>query len=118
MRHIGPVRSAAETAAWLERTLSHWSEHGFGNRAVILRAGGSFVGRCGLGWFHGRAAPELAYTLHANFWGMGLATEAAAATLRHGFEVLRLPRVVAAADRANAASRRVLEKLGMTYRED
>jgi ribosomal-protein-alanine N-acetyltransferase len=45
--------------------------------------------------------------------GRGLATEAARAVLAHAFGALALPRVHADVDAPNAASVRVLEKLGM-----
>ena len=59
---------------------------------------------------HRRA--ELGYALGRAWWGRGLVSEAAAAVLTHGFEALRLERVVATARVENVGSRRVLEKLG------
>jgi RimJ/RimL family protein N-acetyltransferase len=46
-----------------------------------------------------------------------LATEAAPAVLRYGFEEAGLDRIVGIADTRNSASRRVLEKIGMTFEE-
>ena len=48
------------------------------------------------------------------FWGRGLATEGATASLRYGFEELGLDRIISIAVPENLASRRVMEKLGMT----
>lgn len=56
---------------------------------------------------------ELGYALARPLWGQGLATEAATAALAYGFESLSLVRIFAYAVSANAASQRVLEKLGM-----
>jgi [ribosomal protein S5]-alanine N-acetyltransferase len=47
--------------------------------------------------------------------GTGLATEAAEACLRFAFEEARLERVMAGADEPNAASLRIIEKLGMRF---
>ncbi len=47
--------------------------------------------------------------------GAGLATEAARAVMRHGFETLRLNEIVSFTVPANVRSRRVMEKLGMTH---
>lgn len=44
---------------------------------------------------------------------MGLSTEAARATIKHGFEEVGLDRIVSIADTENSASRRVLENTGM-----
>ncbi|MCY3647811.1 MAG: GNAT family N-acetyltransferase [Chloroflexi bacterium] len=56
---------------------------------------------------------ELGYALARPVWGQGLATEAARAALAYGFESLGLVRIFAYAVSTNAASLRVLEKLGM-----
>ena len=55
----------------------------------------------------------LSYVLGVGSWGRGIATEAAGRLLRHAFEVLHEDRVMAVIMADNAASRRVLEKLGM-----
>ena len=55
------------------------------------------------------------YALQPAHWGRGLATEAAAATLDWAFEHLDLEEVIGLARPDNAASRRVLEKLGLSY---
>jgi RimJ/RimL family protein N-acetyltransferase len=59
---------------------------------------------------HGHA--ELAYALAIEHWGKGYATEAAREVVDFGFETLGLERVHAAYYTRNAASGRVLEKLG------
>jgi RimJ/RimL family protein N-acetyltransferase len=69
-----------------------------------------------------RAAPftptvEIGWRLAPAYRGRGLATEAARACLDFGFNNLRLPEIVAFTVPANAASRRVMEKLGMAYDE-
>lgn len=74
------------------------------------------IGDCGLfrcqdPWARGEL--ELGYRLRPASWGRGYATEAARAVLTYAFEELGAPRVVADADAANAASLRVLEKIGM-----
>ncbi len=53
--------------------------------------------------------------LDTPYWGKGLATEAAQASLRYGFEALKLDRIVALAYPENLASQRVMEKIGMHY---
>ncbi len=56
---------------------------------------------------------EIGYVLHPDHQGHGYATEAAATMLRLGFEELDLHRIVGRLDARNAASARVLERLGM-----
>jgi RimJ/RimL family protein N-acetyltransferase len=56
---------------------------------------------------------EVGYTLHPGHQGRGLATEGARAILALGFGVFGLHRIAARLDGRNAASARVLERLGM-----
>jgi RimJ/RimL family protein N-acetyltransferase len=78
---------------------------------VLDRADGSFRGVAGLRDTPG-ARPELLYSIAPAYWAQGLATEAGRAVLDHAFVTLGLETVSAATDRPNAASRRVLDKLG------
>jgi RimJ/RimL family protein N-acetyltransferase len=105
----------------------------FGYWAAIEKATGDF-----LGWFclrpvdlhalnrPGLAAPdssprmenaielELGYRLRRSAWGKGYATEGARALIRKGFVELGAERVVAVAMVIHTASRRVMEKAGLT----
>ena len=56
---------------------------------------------------------DLGYALHPDFQGAGHATEAARALVRYGFETRDLRRITAACDARNAASYRLMERLGM-----
>ncbi len=62
--------------------------------------------------------PELVYLLAKPYWGMGLATEAAKACLKYGFEELQLEQIIAVTRHENVASRRVLERIGMKHEKD
>jgi ribosomal-protein-alanine N-acetyltransferase len=57
---------------------------------------------------------EVLFLLGKAFWGQGLATEAAAASLRYGCETAHLGQIIALVLPGNLASQRVIEKLGMT----
>ena len=84
--------------------------------ATIHKETGKFIGRCGLlPWtIEGQYDVEVAYTLAQDFWGQGLATEAARGILQYGFEQLHLSRMICLIDPENIASQRVAEKIGMT----
>jgi RimJ/RimL family protein N-acetyltransferase len=58
---------------------------------------------------------ELGYRLCKSAWGNGYATEVSRALIRRGFTELGMRRVVATTDRVNYASRRVMEKSGLTH---
>jgi RimJ/RimL family protein N-acetyltransferase len=85
--------------------------------ATIHKESGKFIGRCGLlPWtIEGRQEVEVAYTIAREYWGQGLATEAAQAILQYGFKTLNLSRIVSLIDPDNGASQRVAEKMGMTF---
>jgi RimJ/RimL family protein N-acetyltransferase len=82
--------------------------------AIALRDGGEVVGEMSLLWAsEEHRQGELGYGLHPAHHGRGYATEAARPMLAFGFETLGLHRIVGRLDERNAASARVLEKLGM-----
>jgi RimJ/RimL family protein N-acetyltransferase len=60
-------------------------------------------------------AVEIGWRLPQKFWRLGLATEGATAVIDYAFNHLRLPSVVAVTTVTNTPSRRVMERLGMTY---
>ena len=98
--------------------IKHWNDHGFGPFAVTTKPSSEFAGFCGLQHLDDTAEIEVGYRLGKRFWGMGLATEGAMASLRFGFEELALDRIVAVVQPANVASCRVIEKIGLRYVRD
>lgn len=83
--------------------------------ATTLSADGRQIGGIGLRLEPQHHHAELGYWLGVPYWGKGYATEAAHEMLRYGFEDLGLHRIFAAHFKHNAASGRVLKKLGMRY---
>jgi [ribosomal protein S5]-alanine N-acetyltransferase len=111
------TRTYEQTREELAWTIDvHYARYGYGLWAAIVADTGAFAGRCGLlHWeIDGRPEVEVAYLLDPAVWGRGLATEAARAIAAHAFATLPVDRLVALIDPANAASRRVAEKIGMT----
>lgn len=117
MRYMvgGQPRPRERTAAMIARVGGWWLTHRYGVWAVEQRADGALLGHCGLTQDPDTGEIELAYALARHAWGQGLATEAARACLRYGFETLGMGRVIALAEPENVASRRVMEKAGMHY---
>ena len=116
MASLGGIRTDAETKAYLERNLAHWEEHGFGIWILRDPTTGRVFGRAGLRHLNVEATPEveLAYALLPEFWGRGLATDAARACVTIGREWLGLPSVVGLTTADNLASQRVLLKASLT----
>jgi ribosomal-protein-alanine N-acetyltransferase len=111
----GQPRTRAQTETTLNYIANHWEIHGFGWWAAVLKAENKLIGWCGLKVFENTTEVELLYLLAKAHWNQGLTTEAARASLRYGFEELRLERIVAFAVAENIASTRVMEKVGMRY---
>jgi ribosomal-protein-alanine N-acetyltransferase len=97
----------------VERSRAHWEQHGYGVWVVCDGGDGEIRGQCGLRYVDEVDETEILYAYSRSSWGRGLATEAARATLAFGFEQSSLQRIVAYAVPDNAASTRVMEKLGM-----
>ena len=119
-----PPWSTPERAHGFVARCRQLAEEGSGARLAMERASdAAFLGWCGLSrWNPDYRSAALGYCLDDAAWGQGYATEASRALLAWAFDTLDLNRVQAEADTRNAASARVLEKLGFvregTLRED
>jgi ribosomal-protein-alanine N-acetyltransferase len=117
MRTLGGARDAEWTASRLADQIEHWDRRGMGIYVVRERETGRFAGRVGLQAVVIDSVPEVEvlYALVPEFWGQGLATEAAGELVRIAFDVVDLQEVVAFTLIDNQASRRVMEKVGFLY---
>lgn len=118
LRHIGDkgVRTLDDARAYIASgPAASYARFGFGLWCVLSKATSEPVGICGLIKRDSLADVDIGYALLPRHAGFGFAHEAAAATLAHAREVLNLPRVVAIVSPDNAASIRLLEKLGLHF---
>jgi 3-dehydroquinate dehydratase/shikimate dehydrogenase len=117
MRYFPSVLTREESEAQVGRFVRHWEERGFGLWAVEEKTSGNFIGFVGLlhneEWSKGGHKTEVGWRLDCACWNSGLATEGARASLRYGFEVLELERIISFTVPENTASRRVMEKCGL-----
>jgi [ribosomal protein S5]-alanine N-acetyltransferase len=109
----GGARTAAGTLERVRGLITHQERHGFSKWGVCERASGDLVGDCGIQLLEGGPDVELGFHLRTSVWGRGYATEAARACLDAAFTELGLDEVIAIVAPGNAASVRVLEKIGM-----
>ncbi len=104
--------------AAIEGSVDSFAQHGFGFWAISFKDDPALVGFGGLRHFTEdggeKSEVEILYGVAAGYWGRAIATEAARAALRFGFEEIGLEQIYAGADPPNAASFRVMEKIGMT----
>jgi RimJ/RimL family protein N-acetyltransferase len=117
MRYIGSegAVSREQTIERLDRYLQCWTDQGLGMFSIRLREMAEPVGWVGLQPLEQTGEIEVGYAFGKPAWGLGLATESARAVIEWGFAERGLDRIVAVATPENAASRRVMDKLGMRY---
>lgn len=117
-RYTGGVTALSREAALAQHEESCRTFDGLNPAECIFsveeRSAGRCIGCCGFEYSKRLGAVELAYGLEKSAWGQGYASEAAEAVLRYGFDTLRLDVVTAAVNPENAASERILIKLGMS----
>jgi len=143
-RFLPPARprSREESMAWLEAVLRGYEDVQLGQLAVLRKADGLLIGRCGLsgvavetrasvaavprGWYQRAEAPaaaevtvemELGYTFHRSSWGQGYASEAARCVFEYACAGLKLARVISLIHPENVRSLRVAQRFGV-QRED
>ena len=116
LRFIGDrgVRSEDDARRYIEEGPRRmYQEHGFGLFLIERKADGVPLGLCGLLRRDTLPDVDIGFALAAEFTRQGYAYEAAAATLQYARDVQRLARVVAIAKPGNAASGRLLQRLGL-----
>ena len=112
---FGP-RDEDSTAEYLEELLASQREHPRTRFELAVEeiASGKLIGACDLSVIESNVV-DLGYMLSAEQWGKGYATEIALALVDAAFFDLRALRVISTVDVNNAASIRVLEKIGMRW---
>jgi [ribosomal protein S5]-alanine N-acetyltransferase len=109
---------------WLIYRIQEFQMHGFGCRAIELKATGELIGACGLELGlrkdrrFSKPVLELYYRLGRSYWGQGYATEAVRETIRHAFDDLHVEHLIAHASEDNTASIALLERVGFRMSAD
>ena len=100
-------------ATQLAEDIEHWKRGGFGRWAI--EAGGKIIGFGDLKSKSGFDGLNISFHLHPDCWRQGFASEFVHEALKVGFGELVAERVIGLVRPANPASRRVLEKCGLTF---
>jgi ribosomal-protein-alanine N-acetyltransferase len=116
IRYTGDAAFAAmdEAKEFLE-AYDHYSNYGFGRWAVIRKEDNEFLGWCGLKYTPETDEYNIGFRFFKKYWNQGYATEAAKACLDYGLNDLGIKTIIGRATKANTASIKVLEKIGMAY---
>ena len=122
MATLGPLMSREETAALIADLQARSDRNGgYTYWPVERREDGRVIGFCGLD--RGHVAPiegelEIGWRLASDCWGRGYAREAALACLDYAEARFPDERIVAITTRSNAASRGLMQRIGMVHRPD
>lgn len=108
--HPYPSNGAIEWLSGLDEAMQN-GDYSF---AIIRRDDDAYLGTIGI---HNQTdgVAEIGYWIGKPYWGQGYATEAVRRIIRFGFDHMGLDRIYASYFSHNKASRRVMEKCGMTY---
>lgn len=109
-----------QTKRWIEWSISHYCEHGFGFYAVILKETGEFIGNCGLTFQHidNEYLPEIGYHIHKNYWKQGYGSEAAIGVKEWAFKNTKYNELYSYMSQDNIASVKVALNNGMKHVKD
>ena len=116
MRYYPAPYDRAGVEQWIERNRQRYQDDGVGLWAMELTKTHEMIGDCGiiLQQVEGEPLYEIGYHLRRDFWGQGLATEAAIACRDWAFAHLKTERLISLIRLENLPSRRVAERNGMT----
>jgi len=113
----GPMNKEQAREYLQGRIIAHYSEHGYGLNAVVLKTNNSLIGLIGLisQNVDGENKVELGYRLHPQYWGKGLATEACLVVCKYAFTELGMDELISIIDPKNTRSLEVAKHIGMHH---
>lgn len=111
-----PFANPQEAKVFIQN-YDHFAKHGFGRWVIVDKKSKKYLGWCGLKK-HTDGMIDLGYRIKKEYWGCGIASECAKACIEYGFEQLGIPEIVGRSAKANIASIRILQKVGMQYWKD
>jgi len=118
LKNIGDrgVRNVDDARRYLrEGPMAMYEKYGFGLWRASRRSDDVFVGMCGLLKRDILPDVDVGYAFLPEHWGQGYAFEAANASVELGARKFGLKRIIGVVSDHNAASIRVLEKVGMRF---
>jgi [ribosomal protein S5]-alanine N-acetyltransferase len=110
------VRSELDAMHYLaEGPIKSYQQHGYGLFMVEDNASREPLGFCGLLYREHLQETDIGFAFLPQCWGKGYAFEAAAAILHFGYSKLQLKRIVGLTSASNAASIKILTRLGLRF---
>lgn len=94
-----------------------YERYGVGRLAVIDKKTLKFIGWCGLKYSLDKDEYDIGFRFYRKYWNKGYATETATKIIEFGFKELKLTKIVGRAMKENIASIKVMEKIGMKFKD-
>jgi [ribosomal protein S5]-alanine N-acetyltransferase len=94
-----------------------YEKYGVGRLAVIEKNTSKFLGWCGLKYCEDKNEFDIGFRFYKNCWNKGFATETAKRCIDFGLSELKIDKILGRAMTENTASIKVLEKIGLTFKE-
>jgi [ribosomal protein S5]-alanine N-acetyltransferase len=123
-RYLGnnPVHDKEQTIELINFIRQQYIDNGIGRWAIIDKKTNDFIGWTGLKFVtiltnNHKNYYDLGYRLIKKYWGQGIATETAIASLNYAFDKLNAGEVYAMADFENDGSNKILNKVGLNFIE-
>ncbi len=91
-----------------------YDRFGYGRWTVIRKSDKAYLGWCGLK-LNEHKDIDIGYRFKKQYWGNGYAFESANASVKYGFETLKLDRIIGRTASVNQASVKILQKIGMSF---
>lgn len=95
-----------------------YEKYGAGRLAVIEKSTSKFIGWCGIKYHPHNNVYDIGFRFFKEYRNMGFATETAKRCLDFGLKDLGIQQIIGRAITENKASIKVLEKIGMTNKEN
>ena len=117
-----PVTDREQLVNVINFIRQQYIDNGIGRWAIIDKKTNDFIGWTGLKFVtdltnNHKNYYDLGYRLIKKYWGKGIATETAIATLKYAFEQLQAEEVYAMADCNNGGSNKILKNVGLNFIE-
>lgn len=117
-----PVVHIEQIRELIQMIRKQYADNGIGRWAIIDKSTFDFIGWAGLKLVKEKTNNQidfydLGYRIIQKYWGKGIATEAASATLQYGFKRVNLTEIYSMCEIENKGSANVLKKLGLKFKE-
>ncbi|HJY63315.1 MAG TPA: GNAT family N-acetyltransferase [Ignavibacteria bacterium] len=119
-RTLGGVKTADWVKNYIAKNIEHWELFGYGTWIFYSKSGNKFAGRGAIRhlYIDGKDEIEVGYAFLPEYWGKGYATEIVKEIVNIAFNVYQLTEIIAVTLHDNLASRRVMEKAGLSYEKE